>query len=578
MKINSIRIGKRLFLAFSLMIGITVVLSVLAHFGFENAREHEKKVVEMERRNVLVKDWAASTQLNISRVLALAKTGNNKDLEDYFKPLMAQTSEHINTIYKDLDSSITSAEGRALLKQAGSKREDYVRIRNEFFAALKSGDSALAQAKLQKELIPSSQVYAAAQLELSQYEERLVKDVLDESMEAIDSQKMNLLVLTLVTIAAGGFLAWVITRSITQPLSGALSMAKSVAEGDLLSHEKSTGSDEIADLVNALNHMRESLSKTVGGVRMAADSISTASSEIAQGNADLSVRTEETASSLQMTSSSMEQLTSAVQHNADSAKQAESLAKSAAQTATRGGQVVGMVITTMENIQSSSSKMSEIISVIDGIAFQTNILALNAAVEAARAGEQGRGFAVVASEVRSLAGRSAQAAKEIKDLIADSVTKVQAGSLLVDEAGKTMQEVVSSVDRVSQIIEGINVATSEQSQGILQVGSTVVQLDRTTQQNAALVEESTAAAQSLRDQAAQLVESVRFFQVEGQTRSAVAAPAQATRFTASVPPKATRTTPAFAPKKSAPPARVKTPVAAKVIGTTASQNDDWESF
>ncbi len=308
-------------------------------------------------------------------------------------------------------------------------------------------------------------------------------------------------------------LCMVVTRSITRPIAAAVKVAETVAAGDLSSHIEVGSRDETGQLMAALKRMNDSLVGIVGQVRGASDSIATGSSQIANGNADLSQRTEEQASNLQQTAASMEQLTATVKQNADTARQATQLATSASAVAQEGGDVVGQVITTMEAISTSSKKISDIIGVIDSIAFQTNILALNAAVEAARAGEQGRGFAVVAGEVRNLAQRSAQAAKEIKSLIGESVEKVENGSKLVTNAGKTMEEIVSQVRRVSDLIGEISAASVEQSSGIGQIGDAVNQLDQVTQQNAALVEESAAAAESLKHQAAQLAQTVSVFKL-----------------------------------------------------------------
>nr|WP_295776227.1 methyl-accepting chemotaxis protein [Rhodoferax sp.] len=306
-------------------------------------------------------------------------------------------------------------------------------------------------------------------------------------------------------------------RSICQPIDRALQFSHAIARGDLTDHGIDTsGNDEAAGLLKALEAMRVSLDHVVGQVRNATDSLSTASAEIASGNQDLSVRTEQTAINLQHTASSMDQLTHAVRQSADASQHANQLSSSAGTVAARGGAEVSQVVRTMQEINASSRKISEIIGVIDGIAFQTNILALNAAVEAARAGEQGRGFAVVASEVRSLAGRSADAAKEVKKLIETSVERVEAGTKLVDSAGKTMAEIVHSVQRVSDIIGEITSASAEQSHGIDAVNTSVAQLDQMTQQNAALVEESAAAAESMREQTERMAEVVATFKLSAR--------------------------------------------------------------
>ncbi len=318
-----------------------------------------------------------------------------------------------------------------------------------------------------------------------------------------------------VGIATGGVFGWLLARSITRPILRAVKFAEIAATGDLNSQIDVTSTDETGQLLTALKAMNENLARVVGQVRVSSDSIATGSTQIAAGNADLSQRTEEQASTLEQTAASMEQLTATVRHNADTARQATQLASSASAVAAQGGVAVNQVVGTMQAITASSKKIVDIIGVIDGIAFQTNILALNAAVEAARAGEQGRGFAVVASEVRSLAQRSADAAKEIKRLITDSVEKVEAGSLQVGEAGRTMDDIVAQVKRVNDLIAEISSATQAQTQGIGQVSEAVNELDKVTQQNSALVEESAAAAESLSHQAAKLVQAVSVFTLSG---------------------------------------------------------------
>jgi len=355
--------------------------------------------------------------------------------------------------------------------------------------------------------------YLNALTELVKYQNAAIEDASVVAEQSYSSSRNTMILLTLL---AAGLAAWVllwITRSITRPLNRAVGMAQAVAGGDLTMCIECDSTDETGQLLRALIDMNDSLARTVGQVRSGTDTIATASNQIASGNLDLSSRTEQQASSLEETASSMEELTSTVTQNAENARQATKLVVSASEYATKGGKVVGQVVTTMGAIKESSSKIVDIISVIDGIAFQTNILALNAAVEAARAGEQGRGFAVVASEVRNLAQRSASAAKEIKELIGRSVETVDAGAMLVDEAGATMEGIVKAVKQVADIMTAISAASSEQSTGIEQVNQAIVSIDDVTQQNAALVEEAAAAAQSMRDQADLLAQAVSVFKL-----------------------------------------------------------------
>ena len=408
------------------------------------------------------------------------------------------------------------------------------------------------------------------------------KQVMDGSVTADRSLMFALFGLGAVAVALGVVGAVVITRSIIVPLSGAVQVAKKVAAGELTSDVRVEGKDETSELLQALKDMNESLAKTVGEVRSGTEMITTASQEIASGNADLSARTESQASSLEETASSMEELTSTVKQNADNARQANQLAVTASSVAEKGGSVVSQVVETMGSIKASSSKIVDIIGVIDGIAFQTNILALNAAVEAARAGEQGRGFAVVASEVRNLAQRSAGAAKEIKSLIGDSVDKVDAGSRLVDEAGQTMDLIVTSIRQVADIMGEITAATQEQSNGIEEVNQAITQMDEMTQQNAALVEQSAAAAESMQEQAELLAQAVSVFKLSHDGGMRAASPASAVA-RVSAPVQRAPVKQVAAPVASAHKAAPKAPAAPKAAPkklTTASQTsgDEWEEF
>jgi len=390
-----------------------------------------------------------------------------------------------------------------------------------------SGNAAGARAYMKTTLRPLLADYKAAIDQQIRVQADLAKATAQDAHATYIRTRTLMIALAAGILAVACALAWWITASITRPLRRALDVATAVAAGDLTTRVEVDSRCEVGQLLGTLKRMNDNLVATVGTVRSGTETIALASGEVAAGNQDLSARTEQQASALEETASSMEELTSTVRQNADNARQANTLAATASAVASRGGVVIEQVVVTMAEIHAASGRIGDIIGVIDGIAFQTNILALNAAVEAARAGEQGRGFAVVASEVRNLAQRSAAAAREIKSLIIDSGDKVDAGSHLVREAGSTMREIVDSVRRVTDILGEIMAASLEQSAGIEQINVAITQMDGVTQQNAALVEQAAAAAQAMRDQAARLLDAVAVFRIEGGEAAPAPAPARA---------------------------------------------------
>ncbi len=495
-------------------------------------------------------------------------------------------------IIKSIDALPTSDEERKLLAGVTSQRQAYLSARDSIMKAKREGKGDEAQATFSRDFEPASKAYIESLRAYLDFQGKSIDTASARIQSNAASGRNIMAALGLLAVGFGATMAWVLSRSITQPLQRALSQAHAVTDGDLTQHAQTTGQDEVAELHRAMDAMQSKLADLVRQVRQGVDSVSTASQEIARGNTDLSQRTEQAASNLQQTASSIEQLTSTVRQTADSASTANQLASSASAVAQRGGEVVSQVVATMNEINASSKKISDIIGTIDGIAFQTNILALNAAVEAARAGEQGRGFAVVAGEVRSLAQRSAEAAREIKSLIGASVDKVESGSRLVADAGSTMTEIVASVQRVSDIIGEISAAAAEQSGGIGQVNQAVNQLDQATQQNAALVEQSAAAAESLQDQSRQLAGVVSGFRIESSggfdAPRAAAAPAR-THTPATAAGKAisaARSTsaparaPASSPKPAAPAVAAPTPAAPRqaALAPAPASEDDWETF
>jgi methyl-accepting chemotaxis protein-1 (serine sensor receptor) len=434
---------------------------------------------------------------------------------------LAEGAQEIDRLWKAYTATYLTPEEAKLAKAFEEARDKYLQgSLQPAMEALGSGNVEEAKRIASGPIIAQYAPVRKAIEGLLNLQLEVAKQEFDAAVERYNTIRMVSIGVIALSLAFAFFVGWTLVSGIKRSIEQAMQASDAVAQGDLTRDIRGEGKDEMAQLLRSLATMQDGLRKVVSTVRQGSDSVATASAQIAQGNQDLSARTESQASALEETAASMEELGSTVKQNADNARQANQLAQSASTVAVKGGEVVAQVVDTMKGINDSSKKIADIITVIDGIAFQTNILALNAAVEAARAGEQGRGFAVVAGEVRSLAQRSAEAAKEIKQLITDSVGRVEQGSALVDQAGATMQEVVNAIRRVTDIMGEISAASSEQSAGVSQVGEAVTQMDQATQQNAALVEEMAAAASSLRTQAQDLVQTVAVFKVDARSAPA----------------------------------------------------------
>ena len=506
-------IGRRLGLVQSGVLVIALIGSALGYWGLSRvAAQTEAMYRDAIVTERVASDWYRNVFNGTTRTTAIAVSAD-PNLATFFTQAAATSTKVSTELQEKLDKLLTSTEERASFEKVSERRKVYLQVRDSITEAKKQGDMTRARQLFDEQFQKASGDY----LEAIRTVVQLQRDQLDAAMASVAATnqraRVALVVFGLVALAAGGALAMWLSRSITRPLGQAAQVADAIARFDLSGRIVTTGSDETGQLLRSLDAMQGSLLKLIGEVRGSTDSISTASAEIATGNMDLSARTEQTASNLQQAAASLTQLTGTVRQTADAATTANQLAGSAAETAQRGGSVMGQVVATMGEISDSSRRIADIIGVIDGIAFQTNILALNAAVEAARAGEQGRGFAVVAGEVRSLAQRSAEAAKEIKTLIATSVDRVESGSRLVTDAGSTMTDIVTSVQRVTDIIAEIRAASQEQSDGINQVNAAVGHLDQMTQQNAALVEEAASAAESLKDQSQRLSAAIAVFRL-----------------------------------------------------------------
>jgi|CXWL01.1.fsa_nt_gi methyl-accepting chemotaxis protein len=514
-------IGARLGAGFGVVLGLMLLMLLVAGIQLWRIQVHNAQSVRHTERLVQVQDWSTLVNSNLDRALTASRLDAALGDDEAARTRLGSVTSKLNedmaatgTATAELQKKVLEITDEekisALVAKVNETRARFVTLRAQIRDDIQMGEGGK---RIESELVPLAQTMRKSLDELAINLKTRSSVATKGLAEAVQDARLILIAICAVALAAGALIAWQSTRSITNPMRDAVLVAQNIANGDLSHAFESDRSDEIGSMLRRLSQMQQRLHAAFSNISHSTGEIELASREVAVGNADLSHRTEQTASNLQETASSMAQLTGMVRHSTDSARTASELAVTAAQVAQRGGQVVAEVVTTMDQINDSSKKIASIIGVIDGIAFQTNILALNAAVEAARAGEQGRGFAVVASEVRSLAQRSAEAAKEIKGLIGASVDKVATGARLVKDAGSTMTEIVASVQRVTDIISEISASSSEQSERIARINTAINELDRMTEQNAALVEESAASAENLEHQAHKLNEVVAAFRL-----------------------------------------------------------------
>jgi methyl-accepting chemotaxis protein len=568
---------------------ILALLATVATAGLRSARLNEaseKTLTAQSTKTALAIEWAGLTETNVTRVQA-STLSSDPAIAEIYKELIPAGVARITELQKQLNAMEMNEAEKAQLAKIAEHRKGVLESLGKANAFKKDGDDAAASGEIRMRFNVLVPPYLAALREFGQMQTVIMGEAQARLNESRATSVTIAAAQVLGLIAAIAFGAFFLIRNIRTPLRETIDFAERMAQGDLTAQIRSDRGDEFGAMTKALAGMRDRLVNVVADVKRGTENITVAAKEIATGNNDLSSRTEQTASSLQQTAASMEQMSGAIKQSAESARVANQLADVAGQSAQKGGDVVSQVVSTMDEINQASRKINDIIGVIDGIAFQTNILALNAAVEAARAGEQGRGFAVVAGEVRNLAQRSAQAAKEIKGLISASVDKVTVGSELVGQAGQSMSEIVGNVARVRDIIGEIASASGEQADGVNQINAAVANLDQMTQQNAALVEESAAAATSMNEQAARLSDVVRIFRVDGSAPgSAIAALPAPTPQRAAAPvfkpasqPVAARTA-APARTVAAKPVASKPAAAAKPSPVKAGGDDvgEWESF
>ena len=532
MQFSDMKVSNRLIVALGTSLVLMLAIATTSWFSIHSTAQDTDDLLSRRLKiERLITHWKSVIEANIQRSLAAAKT-TDPAVQKYFENGIASTSKLAEEDQRQITELLRDPVAKALFDTSTEKRAIYQGARKRAFAEKAGGDQDKVHQIIDQEFIPASEVYIASVQALIDRQKTII-DELGAGIHQRSSQSaFAIVMLSLVSVALAVALGWLITRSLLKQLGGepgyAAGITDRIAAGDL-TVQVALQANDTSSLLYSIASMRDRLAAIVGQVRSSTDAVATASNEIASGNMDLSSRTEQQAGSLEETASSMEELTATVKQNAGFARQANQLASAASGVAERGGSVVAQVVTTMESITASSKQIVDIIGVIDGIAFQTNILALNAAVEAARAGEQGRGFAVVASEVRNLAQRSASAAKDIKQLIGVSVENIASGASLVDEAGLTMNDLVSSVKRVSEIMAQIMDAGQEQEAGIEQINQAIIEMDGVTQQNAALVEQAAAAAESLQGQSSHLAELVSVFTLDGAGTTAAVRPISSAR-------------------------------------------------
>ncbi|TFW15807.1 methyl-accepting chemotaxis protein [Duganella callida] len=517
MKLSDMKVGKRLALGFGATLFLLLAVASASFMSIRQTAEDTNTLLTQQLQTErLVSSWKSIVEANLQRSLAASRAADPVT-QKMFEDGIATSSRTAEAAQRKIAGLLDDSQAKALYDAAQEKRTLYQAIRKRAFAAKAAGDLEQANQIIEREFVPAGDAYLASMNALVERERGVIDEIGYNIHERGIGTSVTIALLSLASAVTATVLGWLISRSLLRQLGGepayAAGITDRIAAGDLTVHVE-LAADDRSSLLYSIVSMRDRLAAIVREVRGSTDSVATAADEIARGNLDLSSRTEQQAGSLEETASSMEELTATVKQNTEFARQANQLAAGASGVAARGGEVVGEVVATMGAISASSRQIADIIGVIDGIAFQTNILALNAAVEAARAGEQGRGFAVVATEVRNLAQRSASAAKDIKDLIGQSVDKIANGAMLVDEAGQTMEEIVRSIRNVSEIMEQITSASGEQEAGIEQINRAIIEMDGVTQQNAALVEEAAAAAEAMQGQATHLASLVSVFTVE----------------------------------------------------------------